>query len=432
MLTVSVMSAFAAPAAGAQEEPVAAESSGTVRDDPAADRLRLVTFGLVGLGGVLIVTTGVFWRVTRPPLISQGRVDDATPTPAPAASAPGWGASTETIPTAPPLPAKIPASVILARTPGANPAAPATLAAASAAAVASITSAPESDDPSATATATTPAAVPATSPEVEPAVAVASVADVPAVEPAKAVELVDLVAPEGSPAIDAPPPLADIPLGAPKPLVGNDSAWIIEPDNGNGLLAAPATATDFPVVEEPEPVTDDMAAESESGDTAAEPAVAASPVAATLISALAAIPDLEPTVVRFDDPPVQRVTRRPARKPSPRPAAERAPEPVAERRPEPVAARRPEPVAAPAPEPVATPPADEPPRGPSGAPGFDRIAKEATARQRVVDDMALMASALSRLPKQHDHPVDPDLPPVGEFYDQDLDPDHRTDPPGRA
>jgi len=95
-----------------------------------------------------------------------------------------------------------------------------------------------------------------------------------------------------------------------------------------------------------------------------------------LFSALAAIPDKDPTPVRFDDPPVQVVQRRP-------------------------------------------PPTD--------APGFDRIAKENTARQKAIaaqrDDDAPRPSGLRPPgePATERRSFPEELPPVGEFYDQDLD-----------
>ncbi|MFN8053481.1 MAG: hypothetical protein U0Q22_18730 [Acidimicrobiales bacterium] len=339
------------------------------RDDPASTSLRIVIIGLVGLAAVILVLTAIFWRATRPALLNDeaaapGRSGDAaSPTPA--------------------APAKIPASVVLA------------------------------GPLSAPAIVPTPAPTAVTVPEAPSGPAAAA----PPVAP-----LVDAPPPSGDPLIDAPPPLVAVPIGEQKPLVGNDSAWIIEPDSPSGLAPAAATATSFAAAEsaesaesaEPAEPADnpDATAASEpaaepASDAPSAPAPAAEPAATTpvpapatqsLIAALSAIPDKEPTLVRFDDPPVQRV--QPRQRPAA--AAPAAPEPPAE----PAAAAE----------------------APTGAPGFDRIARETAAQDVVADvrdpgvDMAVMASALRSLP---DHTV----PPVGEFYDQDLDP---GDPPGRG
>ena len=176
---------------------------------------------------------------------------------------------------------------------------------------------------------------------------------------------------------DAPPPLGELSRASRKPLVGNDSAWIIEPESPSGLIPEKPTARNFrasdsqlaPAVES-EPIEAHLVGEpeAESVPDAAAPEPSAAPH--SLIAALAAIPDQEPTRVRFDDPPVQRV---PPRR-----------------------------------------------RKPSGAPNFDRQAR--SLDPGAVDDMAVMASALSSVPAR---PAD--FPPTGEFYDQDLDP---GDPPG--
>lgn len=382
---------------------VAAASDAATRDDPAATRLRRITYALVGLGGLVLVLNLVFWKVTRPALLLPTRDETtgkrsrrevpAAPELAGASGAALAGAVPAAVGGAP---AKIPASAFLATAPGAAaPALPLPLAGQSA--------------------PTVGLAVPEVPGAAEPALVA-----VPGEEPP----------PQGDPAIDAPAPLADIPLGAPKPLVGADSAWIIEPESGSGLIPDTPTAVDFPdagpvtavaeVSAEPIEVssTEVRADHRDPGPTAAASATpSAGPAAAdlraapepsypaatqALISALSAIPDKEPTIVRFDDPPVERVARR-------RPAPAEPVEPVERTGRAPTAA-------------------------PKGAPGFDRIAKETTAThaalpERQVDDMALMASALSSLPPRRPPEVeDPGLPPVGEFYDQDLDP---GDPPGR-
>lgn len=368
------------------------------REDPAATRLRRITYALAGLGGLILVLTVVFWKVTRPALLLPPK--DVAPTPAGSSGAEPAGARPATagagpapaLPTAPALPAapaKIPASVILATPPAASLASTLVTALPSGA---SSAAAPLDDPP-----------------------------------------------PSGEPAIDAPAPLDDIPLGAPKPLVGNDSAWIIEPQSNSGLIADTPTATDFPPddaasAEPPssEPILGDPADPS-SPDVSGDPATSGDIPHETkaLISALSAIPDKEPTRVRFDDPPVERVRQRrsPAGAVQPRVTERPEVETTGETSGESTGSRS----------------------EPAGAPGFDRIAKEATAKQHavpveshevvtearavepkrvermpsgIVDDMAVMASALSSLPPREL----PDLPPVGEFYDQDLDP---GDPPGR-
>lgn len=394
-----------------------AASEATPRDDPAAARLRRVTYGLLGLGGLILIVTVVFWRTTRPALIETA---PAASTVAPAISAPpkAKGGAPSSRPAAVAgaaggAPAKIPASAFLATPPGSP--IPGVGAAAAAGSI-----------PGASVAG---ASILGASAPVVPSAPATAAPDLPAdAEPEP---------PQGAPVIDAPAPLAGIPLGAPKPLVGNDSAWIIEPESGSGLSPTAPTAGDFPEVaapvgavagssaSQPEPSAevdltdrgvegraergaDDRSAPIEvTGVEASAPPAAADYPAETraLISALSAIPDKEPTVVRFDDPPVERIPQRRRR---------------------------------PAPEPGATP---APRRDPSGAPGFDRIAKEATAthgavvaprggdaRDGRVDDMALMASALSSLPPRRQPEIDdPGIPPVGEFYDQDLDP---GDPPG--
>ena len=388
------------PSTAAAPTTVAADSDATTRDDPAATRLRRITYALVGLGGLVLVLNLVFWKVTRPALLLPARDEttgkrsrrEAPDAPVEAAAASGAALAGAVPAAVGGAPAKIPASAFLASAPGsAAPALPLALAGQMA--------------------PTVGRGVPESPGAAEPALGA-----VPGEEPP----------PQGDPAIDAPAPLADIPLGAPKPLVGADSAWIIEPETGSGLIPDTPTAVDFPDAGTVAPVAEVSAepidvsstevradhrdpgtaagssADPAAADLRAEPEPSYPAATQALISALSAIPDKEPTIVRFDDPPVERVARR-------RPAPAEPVEPVERTGRAPTAA-------------------------PKGAPGFDRIAKETTAThaalpERQVDDMALMASALSSLPPRRPPEVeDPGLPPVGEFYDQDLDPD---DPPGR-
>ncbi|HOT81216.1 MAG TPA: hypothetical protein PKY13_14570, partial [Microthrixaceae bacterium] len=49
------------PSTAAAPTTVAADSDATTRDDPAATRLRRITYALVGLGGLVLVLNLVFW-----------------------------------------------------------------------------------------------------------------------------------------------------------------------------------------------------------------------------------------------------------------------------------------------------------------------------------------------------------------------------------
>lgn len=277
----------------------------TPRADPAAERLREVTFAFLGAGGVILILTVAFWKATRPALLNAN-----------------VAGSSATPPASPP---KIPAALVLA----------------------------------------------------SPAASAADPAELSADDLTEPISLDEAPPPSGTPVFDAPPPLGELSRASRKPLVGNDSAWIIEPESPSGLIPEKPTAGNFrasdsqlaPAVES-EPIEAHLVGESEAepgpATTKADPPSAPQ----SLIAALAAIPDQEPTRVRFDDPPVQRV---PPRR-----------------------------------------------RKPSGAPNFDRQAR--SLDPGAVDDMAVMASALSSVPAR---PAD--FPPTGEFYDQDLDP---GDPPG--
>lgn len=162
-----------------------AQDATAVDPDPAAERLQLISYSLVGLAVLIIVMTVIYWVMTRPVRVTSGDL---------AGQAPAVGGSS---------------------TEGAS---------------IDLTEAPEP-----------------TGPRVD--------------------------APLPNPAALTPPPAA-VPAAAPAPA-------------GAAAAAAPAPAP--------------------AGAAALAPAPAAA--AAALTSALAAIPDMTPTMIRFDDPPVQRVGR---------------------------------------------------------------------------------------------------------------------------
>lgn len=501
-----VMPAIASTARTGGQAP--ASDGTTTRADPAANRLRQVTYGLLAVGGVLLVGTAWFWKATRPALVeprptgiapaapSGDRRDAATATevsphssetagvaststPAaandraaassgPVSGAAGSVAAASSVAAGAASPGKISAAAFLATAPGS--AAAATLAAGA-------TGAAEAADATSTTSLTSPAE--------------------------------RLAPPEGAPALDGPAPLADIPLGAVQPLSGTDAAWRIERDRPKGLIDTPPSAGDFPQIDasdeldamtaaaavdavaigdavhdvqrstEPaEPAEPAMARDAAPAEPAAPATAAPGPdrrdptetvsegsehgngaqidgdrslpdidrrvngdapapdadvievtgtdrAASTsdLFAALAAIPDQESVRVSFDDPPVERVRR----------------------------------------------------SSPKGAPGFDRIARE-TASQATVDvrsspaasdridgeeaghgeratsdagDIDVRAAEVEPTKADengHDVPAerrdrsgrrveavatagDAEMPPVGMFYDQDLDP---GDPPGRG
>ena len=296
----------------------ATEVATPVKEDPAAVRLRWIIYGLVGLAAVVLVGTILFWRATRPSLLA------APGAPLPAAPLPVAPLPT----TAPPI---APAPV----TPGV-----------SGATAARGFDAPEriagpipvsfSPDP----VAFSPGAAGST-------IGVAGGALLASISsgPSSASEAFDAIPPPaGEPVFDVPPPRA------------------------GGPASASASAGAGAAAQAPAPI------EVSASERPPEPQLP--PATAALFSALAAIPDKDPTPVRFDDPPVQVVQRRP-------------------------------------------PPAD--------APGFDRIAKENTARQKAIaaqrDDDAPRPSGLRPPgePATERRSFPEELPPVGEFYDQDLD-----------
>lgn len=196
-------------------------------------------------------------------------------------------------------------------------------------------------------------------------------------------DLDDIPPPVGAPVMLAPPAQVD---DAPSTAESTDDRSA--DDRSTDDLAADGRRTEHPLVgadsawiigddpassvRTPEPET--FASASVVSPSAAGGAAAA-PATSSLIAALAALPDHDGPRVEFDDPPVQRVTQ-----------ARTAPEPAAQPEPEPEADPEPQVESVAASEPVVELPRDEP--------------------------------ALELV----------DLPPVGVFYDQDLDP---GDPPGR-
>lgn len=319
-LVVGVAGADAAGAAGDTD------SAATVRPDPASDRLRYVIIGLVGLSGVLLVGTARFWWATRPDLVAS------PPEPTDGHRRSASRGTGDRIPASVVLAGPLTAPPIVTTPPGAHLAGFGNTAVADGAA---------STDGAAT-------------------------------DDAAADDLADIPPPVGEPALLAAPPPPEVE----QPLVGPDSAWIIDDE-----------AT--PVPDSPEP---DAFAVATIVDPAATERPPVAPAATSLIAALAALPDHDGPRVDFGDPPVQRAQRaqqvqRPPATPSAPPASPAEPPeaPAASAPPEPAHEHEPEPE--PEREPVVHLPVEEP-------------------RVELVD-----------------------LPPVGVFYDQDLDP---GEPPGRV
>lgn len=219
------------------------------------------------------------------------------------------------------------------------------------------------------ATAVSPLAVPT------PPVSPLPVSPMPAPSPIVDADLDHIPPPSGAPVLLPPPPGA-----VESPLVGDDSVWLIGDET-----PAPAPTPEPAVFCAPEAVV-------------AEPAIPQAPLPSTgLIAALAALPDHDGSRVRFDDPPVERVAPR---------GRTRRPEPAPQLEPDPASVPEPELVVEPEPE-VEHEVELEPEIVLDGAPDFDRMARDP------VEESAVLV----------------DVPPVGVFYDQDLDP---GDPPGRG
>ena len=233
--------------AGASSLQIAQTAQTVTAGDPAAERLRWVTYGFLGLAALLFAATVVYWFATRPDPVGERA---AAPSEADAAS-----------------------EVLVAESAAPNPVVESAAVDSVEEAAAEDVSSPEPADP-------TPA---------EPVVrAVAGTFDSDDVVVASTPSEIDLT---------------DDPVEDP----GGDEVLVLSP----------------------------------------------------LTAALAAIPDMEPTVVRFDDPPVQRVRR---------------------------------------------------PLPPPGAPNFDRMARENTARHQAVQS----ARRVEQRPRRTQRTIDPDQVRGGE------------------
>ena len=253
----------------------AVRTAGTPESQESAARLRQITFGLAGLGGVLLVATMVFWKVTRPPLApagSQGPVaSDVTVTSAvPSQPAPA--------PASPPAPVPEPA-VDVRRVEPVEPVAPA--------AVARPTEPALSD-----ATARQPMSVESGAEPVVVRRGRRRGAGLPTI-PASVVLAGGAEAATAAAASNvAPAATAASTMFSTAPVRGDDPGGAAEPH----VLGSFDPRTPRPVPLEGRAV--------QARDTAA-----LAPETVALMDALAAIPDVAPPPLPFDDPPVQRVAR---------------------------------------------------------------------------------------------------------------------------